>query len=305
MADPDELYTLRNRFWLGNFQMAIAEGNNLNRLSDKLVTERDEFVYRCYIGLGQYKLVISAVKDTAEPSLRAVKLLAQYMMDPAENGESVKATLVEWLADPSMSGCHTLHLIAALIYEKEDMMNEAFKAVNNQSTMEMTAFYAQLCLKIFRVDLAEKIVKKLMEADEDATLTQLVSAWVGIAKGGKGLKEAAFAYEELIDKFEPTLMLLNGLACCNLHQHNFEEAETHLVQALSKSHNDPDTLINIITCYHHMGKSAEIVDRYTSQLYEAAPNHPFVLKLKRAEAQFDRVAQQYALPEEDQKPVEA
>lgn len=42
----DELYTLRNRYWLGNFQLAIIEGNNLNRLSDELKVERDEFVYR-------------------------------------------------------------------------------------------------------------------------------------------------------------------------------------------------------------------------------------------------------------------
>ena len=45
MAEPDELYTLRNLFWLGSFQKCITEGNNLNRLTDELKVERDEFVY--------------------------------------------------------------------------------------------------------------------------------------------------------------------------------------------------------------------------------------------------------------------
>ena len=47
MAEPDELYTLRNRFWLGNFSMAIAEGNQLSRLSDVLAVERAPAASRC------------------------------------------------------------------------------------------------------------------------------------------------------------------------------------------------------------------------------------------------------------------
>ena len=48
-TDPDELYTLRNLFWLGSFQQAINEGGRLNRLTDELKVERDEFVYRSYV----------------------------------------------------------------------------------------------------------------------------------------------------------------------------------------------------------------------------------------------------------------
>ena len=56
-TDPDELYTLRNLFWLGSFQQAINEGGRLNRLSDELkVVERDEFVYRSYVGPGPVRL---------------------------------------------------------------------------------------------------------------------------------------------------------------------------------------------------------------------------------------------------------
>lgn len=62
--DPDELYTLRNLFWLGNYQLAINEANSLNKLPAHLVTEKQEFVYRCYVALEQYHIVLSEIKDS-------------------------------------------------------------------------------------------------------------------------------------------------------------------------------------------------------------------------------------------------
>ena len=41
-------------------------------------------------------------------------------------------------------------------------------------------------------------------------------------------------YEELIDKYGSSPMLLNGLAVSKMHQGLFEEAETHLQEALTK-----------------------------------------------------------------------
>ena len=72
--------------------------------------------------------------------------------------------------------------------------------------------------------------------DEDATLTQLVSAWVNLSKQtDKGAKEAAYCYEELIDKFEPTLPLLNGLATAKIQLKDYDEAHSRLQEALGKS----------------------------------------------------------------------
>jgi len=258
MAEPDELYTLRNRFWLGNFSMAIAEGNQLSRLSDVLAVERDEFVYRSYIGLGQYGLVISEVDEESAMPLQAVKLLAQYLEDPASTKDMVIMTLGEWLGDAASKDHPTVQLVAALVYEKEDLMKEAFTAIRHGQTMEQLALWAQFCLKIHRLDLAQAHLKKLSDADEDATLTQLVSGWVNLATGGEKYKEAAYAFEELIDKFEATLSLLNSLAVCKMHLREWDEAEKLLLQAQSKNVNDADTLINMVTCYAHMGKDEQV-----------------------------------------------
>ena len=62
MGEPDELYTLRNLFWLGNYQLAINEANGIRgSLSVPLENEKKEFLYRSYLALGQYDIVTSEI----------------------------------------------------------------------------------------------------------------------------------------------------------------------------------------------------------------------------------------------------
>jgi hypothetical protein len=41
--------------------------------------------------------------------------------------------------------------------------------------------------------------------DDDATVTQLAHAWVGVALGGAKVQEASYIYQELGDKFTWTV----------------------------------------------------------------------------------------------------
>jgi coatomer protein complex subunit epsilon len=41
--------------------------------------------------------------------------------------------------------------------------------------------------------------------DDDATVTQLAAAWVGVALGGAKVQEASYIYQELGDKFTWTV----------------------------------------------------------------------------------------------------
>ena len=59
--------------------------------------------------------------------------------------------------------------------------------------------------------------------------------------------------------------------------------------------NDPDTLVNLISCYQHLSKPSELIQRHINQLRSGAPNNPMVQQLNTVEGAFDRVAETYAL----------
>lgn len=81
VAGPDPLFGLRNNFYLGAYQAAINNSEVPNLSSDDVV-ERDALVFRSYIALGSYQLVISEIDASAATPLQAVKLLAIYLSDP-------------------------------------------------------------------------------------------------------------------------------------------------------------------------------------------------------------------------------
>jgi coatomer protein complex subunit epsilon len=55
---------------------------------------------------------------------------------------------------------------------------------------------------------------------------------------------------------------LTGLAVCKMHQGAFEEAETSLQEALTKSSSDADALANLIIVSHHLHRAPEVINRY-------------------------------------------
>jgi coatomer protein complex subunit epsilon len=61
MSEPDELYTLRAQFWMGHYQMALDEAKSIMRrpMSPALKAEREEYVQRCYLAMGQSDKVIA------------------------------------------------------------------------------------------------------------------------------------------------------------------------------------------------------------------------------------------------------
>jgi coatomer protein complex subunit epsilon len=78
---PDHLFNLRNNFFLGAYQAAINHSEVPN-LSPDDVVERDCLVYRSYIALGSYQLVIHEIDASAATPLQAVKLLALFLSAP-------------------------------------------------------------------------------------------------------------------------------------------------------------------------------------------------------------------------------
>ena len=59
MADPDRLFGLRTHFYLGGYQVVLAEATKLDGLSEAESVERDCYVYRSYIEIGSYEVKAS------------------------------------------------------------------------------------------------------------------------------------------------------------------------------------------------------------------------------------------------------
>jgi Flp pilus assembly protein TadD len=73
-------------------------------------------------------------------------------------------------------------------------------------------------------------LKVMQERADDAVPTQVARALIAIEKGEA--ENAAQIFQELLDKYGQSVLLLNGLAVSFLHQGEFEKAERVLQDAL-------------------------------------------------------------------------
>ncbi|KAH7679053.1 Coatomer epsilon subunit protein [Dioscorea alata] len=287
MATPDLLFGLRNSFYLGAYQAAI-NNSDVPNLPPEEAVERDSLVYRSYIALGSYQLVINEIDSSAPTALQAVKLLALYLSGDKETAIS---SIREWLSDAAIASNPILRLIAGIIYMHEQDYNEALKHTNSGGTMELHALNVQIFLKMHRSDYAEKQLKIMQQIDEDHTLTQLANAWLNLAVGGSKIQEAYLIFQDFSEKSQMTGLILNGKAVCCMHMGRFDEAESLLLEALNKDAKDAETLANLIVCNLHLGKSSS---RYLSQLKLSHPDHMLVKRASSAEDNFDRAVQSVA-----------
>ena len=160
-----------------------------------------------------------------------MKVLTNQMSSPGSI-EVAQMQIQEWQTEAKDN--NTLSLISAILFMMDDNVKDAMKALRNPRTFEHHALLIQLYLRLDRLDLAQKELKALKAKDEESCLAYLATAWTHLYAGGAKLQEAAYIYDELIDKYGASSMLLNGLAVAKMQQGAFEEAETHLQEALTK-----------------------------------------------------------------------
>ena len=109
-------------------------------------------------------------------------------------------------------------------------------------SLELMGLMIHLLVKMDRPELADKHLRMMQAADDDATLTQLATAWVDPASGGSKIQDAFFAFQELGDKYAWTSKLYNGSAVCQMAMGRYEEAEKDLVEAINRDSKDPEAL---------------------------------------------------------------
>ncbi|EZA57767.1 coatomer subunit epsilon [Ooceraea biroi] len=290
--DVDELFDVRNHFYIGNYQQCINEAQKIKPSSPEVAMERDVLLYRAYIAQRKFRVVLDEINNSSPLELQPLKILADYFANP-HHRDAIVTELDKEASHPNFDN-HNFLIVAATIYYHEKNLEAALRILHDVDHLECMALTLQIYLKMDRLDLARKELKAMQEKDDDATLTQLAQAWVNITSGGDKLQDAYYIFQEMIDKHSSTSMLLNGQATCFIGQAKYEEAETALQEALDKDSNNPDTLINMIVLSQHMGKPPEVANRYLSQLKDSHLEHPFVKEYLQKEIEFHRLREQYS-----------
>lgn len=300
-SGSDPLFEIKNMYYLGEFQRCVNDAQKAKITSPDLKLERDIYMYRAYIGLEKYKLVLDELRSTSSQELKALSLLAEYLqiIQGPSVDENKRAAVVKKLDDKLSSGevassNYVFFVTAGTIYCYEENYEAALRVLHQSDHLECLSYSVFTYCKMERADQAGKVVKRMQETDEDATLTQLAEATLNMQLNGKHVQEAYHIFHDLFDKYAHSTIALNGMVAALVNMGRHEEAESFLQEALQKDTNNPNILINLVICGRHTDKSDDVINRYVNQLRDSHPNHPLSQLWANKEREFDRVSKQYA-----------
>lgn len=287
----DDLFELRNYFYLGNLTAASTEGETVTVDGQKAEIERDVILKRLDLAKGKYDEVISSVTEASAPGVQVVKLLAQFLKD-SSTGPAMSTALQAIVSDEVASASPCCLLMCATGFAQLGDFDNALRAAQRGGGLEELAVKVQVLLRMDRLDVAEREVEQMQTIDEDATLTQLARAWTHLSKGGESVQEAVYIYQDLLERHGATDQILNGMAVCHLAAGKPDEAERVLKEALTKNPNCATTLVNVICSSKYKNKPGELIARYFKQLELVAPSNEWLVDYKKKEAEFDQLTEQ-------------
>jgi len=297
----DELFDTKNAYYIGAFQQCITNAQKLKVQSNtQLKLDRDCYLYRSYVAQKKYGVVFDEIPiNSNQFALKSIRFYAAYLNN-IESDDALPSAVSSFEKifnefEPTHHLAWLPNVLLASVYYHANDIDSALRTLSGTSVeaLEVRALNIQCFLALDRVDLAKRELKKMQDSDEDATLTQLASAWISLMLGGEKVQDAYYTFQDMADKTKSTSLLLNGMATAYLSQSKQDEADGTISEAQGIDDNCAETLINAIKNRHLAGKGIESGTRFLSELKSNHKNHPFMVDYNEKEALFDRLAGQY------------
>jgi len=279
------LFDLRASFAIGNYQQATHIAEQFKAENQVEQIERDVILYRSHAELGEYNIVFEDIKSNAPVPLQAVRLYCELLSNPA-NMERVQSQLEVWRGQGSFED-PIVQVISSLIYAKDSKNDLSFSVLVPPRSLEAHSIIVHHYLSINRADLAIRELNRMKEIQDDAIITQLSRAWVNLDSREK-CEDAVMSFQELIEKYGQSVLLLNGYAVANIHLKNYEKAEKILLDALLLDKNSVTTKLNLFICSSYLGKPKDKLSRDLSQIAHLSPNHPWIKQQQEMELNFEQ-----------------
>lgn len=160
-------------------------------------------MWRAYIAQHKYRVVLDGISpsNTQPTFLAAIRKVAEYFT--ALTSLEKRNAIIKYFDDDLSNVLNQIdsdeqdadkicanivwRLSAATVYYNEALYENALRVLYTAASiwndLESLALQLQCFLKINRLDLARKSLSKMQEKDDDATLTQLATAWINIEQG--------------------------------------------------------------------------------------------------------------------------
>jgi len=288
MAD-DELQEVRDNFYIGNFQKALQLCESTHGNNDIAQNEISAILARCCLAIPIFDR-LKTMQNSEIPGQQAAALMAVIMK--SKNPQQAAAAKEKLATLAGQSHDMSCAMLAAIVLAMDSSWSEAVQVTKVHPTAEMHALCVFLCLLCNQVGMAERKLAEMAGANDDTATFRLASAAVKLASGDP--QEAYLTYCDLCTQYPlaeggdsetGSVLLQTGKAVANMQRGMFGEAVEDLQRALQMSPGDVDVLVNLCSCFVHLGKNDEFNQHY-AKLEQVCPAHPYVAKTQSLKSVF-------------------